>query len=160
MAETEYDLSELTVDEVEETLKSTDYSIDELREIRGHETSRDDPRTTALEAIDEEIAAATSGPDVPGDDEDEVDSAIYSYGAGATEQGQPTAALPDPYDADAPDTVRIHVPTSMGLAGVLLEERGTHTVDYTKRLQTALLTDTNAAVLSTTDPHHPENAED
>ena len=44
-----------TVDAVRESLDTNDYTIDELEAILATESKRDDPRSTALEAIDTAI---------------------------------------------------------------------------------------------------------
>lgn len=154
------DPTEYTVDELESHVETEPYSVDELRSIRAAEKAAEN-RTTALEAIDEEIDALTSGPteesttSTVSDD----DNAVYILGAGATEQGVPGVDLPDPYGDDAPESLRIILDAAMGIAGEMIDESGEHDIPYSMRAKRTLEAATNTARLSPSDPRHPEHGD-
>lgn len=152
------DPTEYTVDELESHVETEPYTVDELRAIRSAEKDGEN-RSTALEAIDEEIDALTSGPTEESTTSNGSDdeNAVYILGAGATEQGVPGVDLPDPYANDAPETLRIVIDAAMGIAGELFEESGEHDLEYTMRAKRTLEAATNTARLSHSDPHHPEH---
>lgn len=149
------DPSQYTVDDLESHVESESYTVGELRAIRSVEKDAED-RSTALEAIDEELNALTAGPTEERTTEG-VDTAVYTLGAGATERGVPAAGLPDPYSRDAPDSVRIVIDEPMGFAGVMFEDSGEHDIDYSMRVKRSLESPTNTARLSQSDPLHPEH---
>lgn len=155
------DPTDYTVGELESHVETEPYSLDELRSIRAAEQAAEN-RTTALEAIDEEIDALTSGPteESTTSSVSDGDNAVYILGAGATEQGVPGVDLPDPYANDAPETLRIIIDAAMGIGGEMFEESGEHDIEYTMRVKRSLETPTNTARLSNSDPLHPEHGEE
>lgn len=154
------DPSEYTVDDVESHVESASYSVDELRAIRSAEKDGEN-RSTALEAVDEEIDALTAGPTEESTTEDDsgVDTAVYILGAGATEQGVPGVDLPKPSSNDAPETLRIVIDEPMGFAGVMFGDSGEHEIEHSMRVKRSLETPTNTARLAQSDPLHPEHGD-
>lgn len=167
MSASELDFTDDTVDELKFALDSTAFSLDELRTIREYETDSADPRSTALDAIDEKINEKTSGPDEPAGDEEESeynDDERFPDGAGATEAGVPGVDLPNPYGDDAPATLRIFLPVAMAVGGVMFDDDGRQTIAYATpndadvsgmRVKRTLESATNRARLARTDPLHP-----
>lgn len=168
--------SEFTVDELEQHVEEADYSVTELRAIRAAETADVDPRSTAIDAIDEELNALTSGPStntVPayaseeGEDELDYDESMRIVdGGGATEIGVVGVDLPDPYSDAAPDTLRITIDAAMGVAGIMFDNQGEHSIPYAMpndegvsgmRVKRTLEAGTNIARLSRADALHPEH---
>ncbi|ADJ14478.1 hypothetical protein [Halalkalicoccus jeotgali] len=167
-----------TVDDLREAIDTGEYTAEQLRTFRRVEMRRDDPRSTALDALDEELDVLTSGPDLATEEPDltpaDVNSSSASpamqragQGAGATEAGLEGVDLPDPYASGAPETLRIFVPTAMGVAGEFYPDKGTYDVPYrtdpnggddTRGMQVklSLESENNPARLSRRDPHHPE----
>lgn len=148
--------TKLTVDELEADLDANQYTVTQLREARQLEQSRDDPRTTALDAIGDELDERTRGPDQSTDETTNVEQAA-EHGGGATEQGVPGIDLPDPYIDDAPETVTVAIPLPMGFAGEMHTEPGAHVRKYTMRVKRSLETPTNTVTLAASDPMHPEH---
>ncbi|WP_330633715.1 3-hydroxyisobutyrate dehydrogenase [Halocatena halophila] len=154
-----------TVDEIERRIEQGDFTIEELRSIRSAESETEN-RSTAIEAIDEELDALTAGPTEgpvnpnPTEDQESPDrSMIPSNGGGATRQGIVGVSLPSPYSVDAPETVKIRISESRGVAGEFFEEPGTHTIQYSMRLKRTLESPTNSVRLAETDPLHPNSSD-
>jgi len=184
-AETEapFDVTERTVDDLRD-ISSDEHSADELRALLNDERNRtdDEPRSTAIEALEDAFDAATAGPDIDdapvtdpspaenttgmGADMEELaanDGVLErkrTPGAGATTAGLPGIVLPDPYGDDAPEEVRVTVPERMTFAGDFFDEPGEHAVEYTMRVKTALETETNPVALAANDPLHPDYDEE
>lgn len=168
--ESPIDPSEYTVDDLGMHVETTDYSVEELRAIRAAETDDVAPRSTAIDAIDEELDALTSGPTTDSTDEEDDDAFDYSKnhinGGGATGMGSPGVELPDPYADDAPASLRITLDVAMAVGGVMFDEDGEKSISYATpndegvsgmRVKRTLESDTNTARLSTADPNHPDN---
>lgn len=172
------DPTALTVDELEVEIETGDHTIEELREIRERERASDDPRSTALDAIDEELDALTSGPtgstaalsrSEEDDEDDTIDESMrHIDGGGATEIGVVGVVLPSPYSDDAPSSLRIHLDTAMGVGGVMFDDVGEHTIPYATpndqgvagmRVKRTLESPTNTARLAVSDPLHPNHEE-
>lgn len=171
------DPTALTVDELEREIETGDHTIEELRELRERERVSDDPRTTALDAIDEELDALTMGPsegttatrEPTGTDEPRVDASMrHVDGGGATEIGVVGVVLPPPYSDDAPSSLRIHLDTAMGVGGVMFDDVGEHTIPYATpndqgvagmRVKRTLESQTNTACLAVSDPLHLNHEE-
>lgn len=162
------DPTEMTVDELEQNVESNDYTGAQLRTMRDAEQDSDESRSTALEAIDEELNDATSGPDQPGETSEPSggdgglerdESQLIEDGGGATEQGTVGLVLPDPYADGAPDRVEINVNVPMGFAGTMYEDKGTHTCEYSMRVKRALESSTNTVTIDVRDPLHPNHDE-
>ena len=168
-----------SVAELEDALDENDYDEDELLAALEYERAKEDPRSTAIEAIDEAYDEATAGPDIgeapvedPSPDgnitamdadlEDAEDGVIdhRSQGAGATEAGLAGVVLPNPYDDGAPQSVLVLVPERMHFAGTFYDDADEHRVEYDMRVKTALETETNPVALSENDPLHPAHDEE
>lgn len=185
-AETEAQLpdnyDDSTVDAVRSSLSENNYTGDEIRAALDHERARDDPRSTAIKALEDAFDGATAGPDIddapvtdpsPAENTTGMDADMEELaandgvlerkrtpGAGATTAGLPGIVLPDPYGDDAPEEVRVAVPERMTFAGDFFDEPGEHAVEYTMRVKTALETETNPVALAANDPLHPDYDEE
>ena len=181
--EAPFDVTERTVDDLRD-ISSDEHSADELRALLNDERNRtdDEPRSTAIEALEDAFDAATAGPDIddapvtdpsPAENTTGMDADMEELaandgvlerkrapGAGATTAGLPGIVLPDPYGDDAPEEVRVTVPERMTFAGDFFDEPGEHAVEYTMRVKTALETETNPVALAANDPLHPDYDEE
>jgi hypothetical protein len=181
--EAPFDVTERTVDDLRD-ISSDEHSADELRALLNDERNRtdDEPRSTAIEALEDAFDAATAGPDIddapvtdpsPAENTTGMDADMEELaandgvlerkrtpGAGATTAGLPGIVLPDPYGDDAPEEVRVAVPERMTFAGDFFDEPGEHIVEYTMRVKTALETETNPVALAANDPLHPDYDEE
>ena len=160
LAEEEY-----YVDDLENHLEqySGDYSAEQLQAFREVENARDDPRTTALDAIDEEFDAVTAGPDSVSASEASFDRQEVAERDAADDEyvrmfdiGNDTE-LPMPGTNEAPAMVDVFLPSDMLFAGERRSE-GVHSVPFTMRVVRDLEPPrvVHDAWLAESDPYHPK----
>lgn len=161
------DPSEHTVDELAQRVENGEHSLEQLRALR--EAERDGPdRSTAIELLDEVLDDRTAEPSVGGSTDTAAGSMRHVDGGGATEIGVVGVDLPSPYSDGAPETLRIHLESAMGVGGVMFDEPGVHTIAYATpngegvagmRVKRTLESPTNPARLAESDPLHPNHEE-
>lgn len=83
-------------DDLETHLENNDYSADELKRVKAHEQSKDDPRVTAVRVLDRAIEDADEQADAEDADEDNTDSDSDSDDAEAQEGGPDVDPEDDP----------------------------------------------------------------